>query len=57
MATTIPMAVATPTTTSTTTTPWLCRRCARPQPGWVRQSFLRYGLRLARGGWRHDHSP
>ena len=66
MATTIPMAVATPTATptatsttisTTTTTLWLCRRCARPQPAWVRQGFLRHGLRPARGGWRHDHSP
>jgi hypothetical protein len=48
---------ATTPTTPTTPTPWLCRRCARPQPGWVRQGFLRHGLRPARSGWRHDHSP
>ena len=44
-------------TTPTATTPWLCRRCAKPQPGWVRQGFLRHGLRPVRPGWRHDHSP
>jgi hypothetical protein len=26
---------------------WLCRRCTRPQPGLVRQGFLRHGLRPA----------
>ena len=56
MAATIPMAVAT-TAMTTATTPWLCRRCARPQPGWVRQGFVRHGLRHARAGWHHDHSP
>ena len=60
-ATTNPMAAtaiaATPTATTATTTPWLCRRCARPQPGWVRQGFLRHGRRPARPRWRHDHSP
>ena len=38
------------------TSPWRCRRCARPQPGWVRQGFVRHGL-TARPGSRHDHSP
>ncbi len=61
-AATTPMAMATtaPTTATATiaaTTPWLCRRCARPQPACVRQGFLRHGLRPARPGWRHDHSP
>ena len=37
-------------TTSTATTPWLCWRCARPQLAWVRQGFLRHGLRPARPG-------
>ena len=31
--------------------------CQAPQPAQVRQSFLRHGLRPARAGWRHDHSP
>jgi hypothetical protein len=57
-AATTPMTVATTTTTMiTATTPWLCRRCARPQSGWVRQGFLRHGPRPVRAGWRHDHSP
>ena len=64
-ATTSPIA-ATTTVTATATattaiTPGLCRRCARLQPAWVRQGFLRHGPRLgvhqARPGWRHDHSP
>ena len=53
------------TTTAATTTaaittaasPWRCRRCAKPQPGWVRQGFLRHGPHPARSGRRHDHSP
>jgi hypothetical protein len=36
------------------TTPWLCCRCAKPQPLWVRQGFVRHGRRP---GWHHDHSP
>ena len=47
----------TTTVTPTVTTPWLCRRCAKPQPGLVRQGFLRHGPRPVRPGWRHDHSP
>ena len=60
---TTPMTVATTSTMTTATAPtattpqWLCRRCARPQPAWVRQGFLRHGPRPARPGWRHDHSP
>jgi hypothetical protein len=60
-AATTPMATTPATTsiavTTTATTPWLCRRCARPQPGWVRQGFLRHGPHPVRPGWRHDHSP
>lgn len=40
-----------------TTTPWLCRRCARTLPDWVRQGFVRHGPRSGRSGSRHDHSP
>ncbi|MEI7464996.1 MAG: hypothetical protein WCJ87_06600 [Burkholderiales bacterium] len=54
-------ATANATATATAPTPWLCRRCARAQPAWVRQGFLRHGPRLGvhpvRPGWRHDHSP
>jgi hypothetical protein len=56
-------APVTPITAAITasTTPWLCRRCARPQPAWFRQGFLRHGPRLGvhpvRPGGRHDHSP
>jgi hypothetical protein len=46
-----------PTLTTAAATAWLCRRCTRPQPGLVRQGFLRHGLRPMRPGWRHDHSP
>jgi hypothetical protein len=49
--------VTTATLTTTATTSWLCRRCARAQPGLVRLGFVRHGLRPARAGWRHDHSP
>ena len=56
-AATTPIAMATATTTPTAPTPWLCRRCARPQPGLVRQGFLRHGPRPVRPGRRHDHSP
>ena len=56
-----PVAATATATAMTTTTPWLCRRCAWQQPVYVRQGFLRHGLRLslhmASSGWRHDHSP
>lgn len=51
------VSVAATSATPTTTTPWLCRRCARALPGWVRQGFLRHGARSLPSGSRHDHSP
>jgi hypothetical protein len=38
------------------TMPWLCQRCAKPQPLLLRQGFVRHGP-SARSGWRHDHWP
>ncbi len=57
MAATTPIALATTTATLTAVAPWRCRRCARPQPGLVRQGYLRHGPRPVRPGWRHDHGP
>ncbi|HQD14799.1 MAG TPA: hypothetical protein PLY54_05105 [Ottowia sp.] len=37
-------------------TPWLCRRCARPQSAFLRLGFVRHGL-TGRAGRRHDHWP
>jgi hypothetical protein len=36
---------------------WYCRRCAAPQPTWLRQGFLRHGRHGTPAGRRHDAGP